>query len=73
MHQLRLFEMLVRRKTAVSKYYDPNFGKRQLPGHGRRGADRLWDAEPLVFVASAVPIKPAQMQVLQQINHLLGI
>jgi hypothetical protein len=37
MHQLRLFEMLVERETAVDKYYDFRIGRSHYRGKGWRG------------------------------------
>ena len=74
MHQLRLFEMLVRRETAVNKYYDFKFGKSHLRGYGWQGLVALVILlTPLFFVTLAIPAKPAGIWMLQQINHLPGI
>ena len=74
MHQLRLFEMLVERKTAVDKYYDFKFGKSHLRGYGWQGLVALGILlTALVLVTLAIPAKPTSIWVFQQINHLLGM
>ena len=74
MYQLRLLEMLVRRETAVNKYYDFELGKYHLRGYGWPGLVALailW--VPLVVVTLTLPATPAGIWVLRQIKHLLGI
>jgi hypothetical protein len=74
MHQLRLLEMLVRRKTAVIKYYDFKLGKYHLRGYGWPGLVALgilWI--PLIVGTLAIPATPAGIGILQQIKRLLGM
>ena len=64
MHQLRLFEMLVRPETAVNKHSDLKFGKRHLRGYGWQGVVALGILlTALVLVTLAIPAKPTSIWV----------
>jgi hypothetical protein len=75
-HQLRLFQMLVRRDSAVVADYDFRLGKNHLRGKGWRGLMAL--VIMLIFLGAitwilTIPVKPAGIWLLQLLDRRLGV
>ena len=75
MHELRLFQMLVRRDGTVVTDYDFRLGKNHLRGTGWRGLIALMMI--LIFVTTTVgilviPATPASVLLFRFLSRLLG-